>query len=154
MTRDFPVGGLSSRARAWLDGDRAEPVAPRPAATVMLVRDRVAGEGGPVEVFMLRRVASMEFAPRMMVFPGGGVDPRDADPHLPWAGPPPAHWAAWLGCDEASARELVIAAVREVFEECGVLLAGPDADSVVADVSGPQWQQERSALLSRETSLA
>ena len=56
----------------------------------MLVRDRVDGEGGPVEVFMLRRVASMEFAPRMMVFPGGGVDPRDADPHLPWAGPPPA----------------------------------------------------------------
>ena len=85
----------------------------------------------------------MAFAPRMMVFPGGGVDPRDADPHLPWAGPPPARWAAWLGCDEDSARELVIAAVREVFEECGVLLAGPDADSVVADVSGPQWQQER-----------
>ena len=154
MTRDFPVGGLASRARAWLDGDRAEPVAPRSAATVMLVRDRVDGEGGPVEVFMLRRVASMEFAPRMMVFPGGGVDPRDADPHLPWTGPPPARWAAWLGCDEDSARELVIAAVREVFEECGVLLAGPDADSVVADVSGPQWQQERSALLSRETSLA
>ena len=97
MTRDFPVGGLASRARAWLDGDRAEPVAPRSAATVMLVRDRVDGEGGPVEVFMLRRVASMEFAPRMMVFPGGGVDPRDADPHLPWAGPPPARLGGLAG---------------------------------------------------------
>ena len=50
---------------------------PRPAATVIFVRDAQAEPG--VEVFMLRRVATMEFAPRMMVFPGGGVDPRDAD---------------------------------------------------------------------------
>jgi 8-oxo-dGTP pyrophosphatase MutT (NUDIX family) len=121
----------------------------------MLVRDRGAGTAGsPVEVFMLRRVASMAFAPRMMVFPGGGVDVRDADPHLPWAGPPPTWWAAELCCDEASARELVIAAVREVFEECGVLLAGPDAHSVVADVRGQEWQEERGALLSRQASLA
>jgi hypothetical protein len=41
-----------------------------------------------------------------------------------------------------------------VFEECGVLLAGPDADSVVGDVSGPQWQAERAALLSHDLSLA
>jgi 8-oxo-dGTP pyrophosphatase MutT (NUDIX family) len=96
----------------------------------------------------------MEFAPRMMVFPGGGVDPRDADSSLPWAGPSPAEWGRWLVADETVARELVVAAVREVFEECGVLLAGPDADSVVGDVSGPQWQVEREALLSREVSLA
>ena len=120
----------------------------------MLVRDSGGGTGSPVEVFMLRRVASMDFAPRMMVFPGGGVDVRDADPHLPWAGPPPAVWADELACDEASARELVVAAVREVFEECGVLLAGPDPHSVVADVSGPAWRDERAALLSRDTSLA
>ncbi len=120
----------------------------------MLVRDRAGGTGSPVEVFMLRRVASMDFAPRMMVFPGGGVDVRDADPHLPWAGPPPSVWAAELGCGEDCARELVIAAVREVFEECGVLLAGPDAHSVVADVRGAAWQDERAALLSRQTSLA
>ena len=103
---------------------------------------------------MLRRVSTMEFAPRMMVFPGGGVDPRDADPGLPWAGSSPAEWAQSLSADEATARELVVAAVREGFEECGVLLAGPDADSVVGDVSGSQWQAEREALLSREVSLA
>jgi 8-oxo-dGTP pyrophosphatase MutT (NUDIX family) len=130
----------------------------------MILRDRehaggggVDGEGaerGGVDVFMLRRVSTMEFAPRMMVFPGGGVDPRDADPDLPWAGPSPADWGRVLLADEAIARELVVAAVREVFEECGVLLAGPDADSVVGDVSGPQWQAEREALLSREISLA
>jgi 8-oxo-dGTP pyrophosphatase MutT (NUDIX family) len=44
--------------------------------------------------------------------------------------------------------------VREVFEECGVLLAGPDADSVVDDVSGVDWQADRAALLSREVSLS
>jgi 8-oxo-dGTP pyrophosphatase MutT (NUDIX family) len=107
-----------------------------------------------VEVFMLRRSSTMEFAPRMMVFPGGGVDPRDSDPSLPWAGPSPAQWGRLLIADEATARELVIAAVREVFEECGVLLAGPDVDSVAGDVSGPAWQAERAALLSRELSLA
>ena len=103
---------------------------------------------------MLRRAATMAFAPRMMVFPGGGVDPRDADPSLPWAGPSPAEWARTLVADEATARELVVAAVREVFEECGVLLAGADGDDVVGDVSGPQWQAERGALLSHDVSLA
>lgn len=103
---------------------------------------------------MQRRASTMAFAPRMMVFPGGGVDRRDADPSLPWAGPSPAEWGRILVADETTARELVAAAVREVFEECGVLLAGPSADSVVGDVSGPQWQAERRALLSREVSLA
>ena len=123
----------------------------------MILRDHRAVEGcggSAVDVFMLRRVASMAFAPRMMVFPGGGVDPRDADPDLPWAGPAPAEWARTLVADESTARELVVAAVREVFEECGVLLAGADGDSIVGDVSGPPWQRERAALLSHEISLA
>jgi 8-oxo-dGTP pyrophosphatase MutT (NUDIX family) len=110
--------------------------------------------GSGVEVFMLRRASTMEFAPRMLVFPGGGVDLRDADPSLPWVGPSPTQWGRLLVADEATARELVVAAVREVFEECGVLLAGPDVDSVVEDVSGPGWQAERDGLLSREISLA
>lgn len=121
------------------------PVAPRSGG-------RPSGRG--VDVFMLRRSPTMAFAPEMMVFPGGGVDPRDADPTLPWAGPSPAQWGRLLVADEATARELVVAAVREVFEECGVLLAGPDVDSVVGDVSGPGWQAERASLLSHERSLA
>jgi len=134
-------------------------VAAKSAATVMILRDRHGAygnrtNGNGVEVFMLRRASTMEFAPRMLVFPGGGVDPRDADPSLPWAGPSPAEWGRQLVADEVTARELVVAAVREVFEECGVLLAGPDVDSVVGDVSGPAWQTERSRLLSREVSLA
>ena len=132
----------------------------RAASTVILVRD-VGGsdaEGGDtadaVEVFMLRRRASMEFAPNRMVFPGGGVDVRDADEDLPWSGPSPRQWAEWLGAEEAEARELVVAAAREVFEECGVLLAGPDADTLVGDVSGAEWEAERDRLLSREQSFA
>jgi 8-oxo-dGTP pyrophosphatase MutT (NUDIX family) len=157
--RDFPAGDLGAPAAAWLagdPGDRGEPAEPRRAATVMLVRD---AQGGPsrasaVEVFMLRRVATMAFAPRMWVFPGGGVDPRDDEPDLPWAGPSAAQWAGRLGCDNGLAQALVCAAVREVFEECGVLLAGPTPDTVVADLRDPEWERERAALLAREQSLS
>ena len=69
----------------------------------------------------------MDFAGGMCVFPGGGVDPRDFDADVAWAGPAPAEWAERLGCDEEMARALVCAAVRETFEESGVLLAGPSA---------------------------
>ena len=152
--RDFAAGPLAGRARDWLEGRRPGVVAARSAATVMILRDRPGVSTPGVDVFMLRRSSTMEFAPRMMVFPGGGVDPRDADPSLPWAGPTPAEWGRMLIADEVTARELVVAAVREVFEECGVLLAGSDAGSVVENVSGPQWQSERAALLSHELSLA
>ena len=71
----------------------------------------------------------MAFAGGMCVFPGGGVDPRDYADELVerglWAGPSPAEWAERLGVDEPKARALVCAAVRETFEESGVLLAGP-----------------------------
>ena len=152
VSRDFPVSealGLRQQAEDWARGPQ-QPAEPRAAATVMFVRDGAAG----VEVFMLRRVATMAFAPRAMVFPGGGVDQRDADPDLPWAGPSPEEWAALLQTDEPTARELVVAAVREVFEECGVLLAGPSADSVAADVRGPHWHEQRRRLLAREASLS
>ncbi len=59
---------------------------------------------------------------------------------------PPAEWAALLGCDEAFARALVCAAVRETFEESGVLLAGPTEDSVVGDTTGDDWEEDRRAL--------
>ena len=61
----------------------------------------------------------MEFAGGMFVFPGGGVDERDFDATVGWAGPTPADWAERLGSDEEMARALVCAAVRETFEESG-----------------------------------
>jgi 8-oxo-dGTP pyrophosphatase MutT (NUDIX family) len=99
----------------------------------------------------------MAFAGGMCVFPGGGVDPRDYADELVdrglWAGPSPAEWASRLGCDEPKARALVCAAVRETFEESGVLLAGAGPDSVVADTTGDDWEADRVALESREVSL-
>ncbi len=124
------------------------PAVPRDAATVMLVRDQDAG----LEVFLLRRVVGMAFAGGMTVFPGGGVDRRDEDASVAWHGPDPAWWAARLGCAERLARALVCAAVRETFEESGVLLAGPDASSVVSDTR--PFHDARQELVDRKYSLA
>ena len=59
------------------------------------------------------------------------------------------------GCDtdEPTARALVCAAVRETFEESGVLLAGPSADEVVADTTADDWEADRVALEARELPL-
>ncbi|GGO90641.1 hypothetical protein GCM10011584_22900 [Nocardioides phosphati] len=139
-------------AREYADGRRT-PSEPRAAATVVLVRDGVAAPGG-LEAYLLRRHVGMAFAAGMSVFPGGGVDPRDADlSDELWAGPAPAQWAQRLGCPEQEARELVCAAVRETFEESGVLLAGT-ASSVVADTTGDDWEADRLALESHDLSFA
>lgn len=122
----------------------------RDASTVVVVRD---GDEG-LEAYLLRRQQSMKFAPGMYVFPGGGVDTADASLDVPWAGDPPAVWAARFNTTEEKARELVCAAVRETFEESGVLLAGPDEHSIVADTSGPEWQAARLALEAHEFSFA
>ena len=124
------------------------PATPKDAATVMLVRDADVG----IEVFLQRRVTGMAFAGGMTVFPGGGVDRRDADTSLAWHGPPPAWWASRFSCDVGLARALVCAAVRETFEESGVLLAGPSEDSVVSDVR--PYSEARAQLVNRELSLA
>jgi 8-oxo-dGTP pyrophosphatase MutT (NUDIX family) len=174
MIRDFSTGNtpaLHATAVAWLSGEHGEPVPVRPAATVMIVRDAVgaagatpsSGVGGsdrlgshggsPVEVFLLRRVASMAFAPSTIVFPGGGVDPRDSA-ELPWAGPGVLEWSVRLGADEDATRTLVVAAVREVFEECGVLFASARESGPLVEVSSPQWQQVRAGLVARELSLS
>jgi 8-oxo-dGTP pyrophosphatase MutT (NUDIX family) len=123
------------------------PATPRDAATVVLLRDVPGG----IEVFLQRRVTAMAFAAGMTVFPGGGVDRRDADVSVGWAGPEPRQWAGWFGCSPELARALVCAAVRETFEESGVLLAGT-ADAVVDDTT--QFAAARAALVSRELSLA
>lgn len=153
MIRDFVIPpSLRDHALSW-PRRAGEPVAEaRPSATVVLVRDNEGG--GAVELFLLRRQTTMAFAAGMCVFPGGGVDPRDADAALPWAGPEPERWARWLGCTAVRARELVCAAVRETFEECGVMLAGPDGERVVDDVSGADWEADRQALLSRDVALS
>jgi len=137
------------RIRALADGTLA-PATPRRAATVMLLKD---GPAGTV-VHMLRRRASMAFAGGAYAYPGGGVDPRDDEHQIHWAGPTRAWWAARLGVDETTAQAIVCAAVRETYEEAGVLLAGPTAETVVGDTTGAEWETDRAALVARELSFA
>ena len=103
---------------------------------------------------MLRRKSSMAFAPGAFVFPGGSVDARDADEDVAWAGPDVTAWGRIFDAPADLARALVCAAVRETFEESGVLLAGPSAETVVADTTGDDWESDRNALLDRSISLA
>lgn len=101
---------------------------PLPAATVTLVRDAPRG----LEVLLLERSASLRFMPGAFVFPGGALDPGDGAPEL---------HAACVGCEDAAASRALgmargglaywVAAIREAFEEAGILLAyGPSGDLV------------------------
>ena len=98
-----------------------EPVATRPAATVLLLRDTAQG----LEVLMTRRAATASFAPGAYVFPGGTIDAQDAACHA-LADHRPTQAAEHL--------TPTIAAIRESFEELGVLLAR-HADGRMADAS-------------------
>ena len=130
------------------------PLTPRPAATVMLVRDGKTG----LDIFLMRRHSKMEFAPGVIVFPGGGVDDRDRNADLgglgAWAGPPPQWWAQRFGIQPDLAEALVCAAARETFEESGVLFAGPadDPEGIVSDAS--VYSEARRALDGRSLSFA
>ncbi|MDH6517519.1 8-oxo-dGTP pyrophosphatase MutT (NUDIX family) [Streptomyces sp. SAI-135] len=137
------------RIRALADGTLV-PAVPRRAATVMLLKD---GPAGTV-VHMLRRRASMAFAGGAYAYPGGGVDPRDDEHQIHWAGPTRAWWAARFGVDETTAQAIVCAAVRETYEEAGVLLAGATPETVVGDTTGAEWEADRAALVARELSFA
>jgi 8-oxo-dGTP pyrophosphatase MutT (NUDIX family) len=100
----------------------------RDAATVMLVRDGVEG----LEVFMLRRNLRSDFVGGAYVFPGGGVDDHDRhdDLEVVCAGRSDAEASDRLGVDRGGLA-FWVAAIRESFEEAGVLLAyGRDGDLV------------------------
>lgn len=90
-----------------------EPVTTRPAATVLLLRD-APGNAGGIEVLMTRRSDKASFAPGAYVFPGGGIDALDAQSHSAADRRPTQ---SDLHLTQA------IAAIRESFEELGVLLA-------------------------------
>lgn len=156
---------LREAAREIAEGRRS-PAPPRDAATVVLLRDppvantaggRPVPPSGRPEVYLLRRHDRMAFAAGMAVFPGGAVDERDRAASFgsdAWSGPSEDAWAERLGCDVPTARGLVCAAVRETFEESGVMLAGPDAASAVADTTDDAWEADREALVANEVSLA
>jgi len=140
--------GMAERARELAEGGLS-PAVPRDAATVILLR-----QAPELEAFLLRRTRVLEFAPGACVFPGGSVDERDADPAIgetAWAGPSPADLGDQLGIAADRARGLVCAAVRETFEESGVLLAGSSPTDLVRD--GEVLAEDRRRLLDGSVSL-
>jgi len=110
------------------------PAPPRPAATVALIRD----SGSGPQVLLLRRHGRSGFAADAWVFPGGVVDAGDRDTQLAERvdGPTPEQWAERLDLvDPADAMGFVAAALREAWEETGILLARPDVGSRLHDAS-------------------
>src|SRR3981189_1702105 len=103
----------------------AETVAPRPASTIRLRRDATAAK--EVEVFMMVRHYEIDFNSGALVFPGGSVDKGDkeiiATPEL---------YSGGEGLDEATL-SFRIAAIRETFEESGILLARPKGSGALVD---------------------
>ncbi|MFO1108269.1 MAG: NUDIX hydrolase [Bradyrhizobium sp.] len=103
----------------------AEVVKPRPASTILLLRDAAAQK--EIEVFMMVRHYEIDFNSGALVFPGGSVDKGDneiiANPSL------------YSGGEGMDAGELSfrIAAVRETFEESGILLARPKGSKALVE---------------------
>ncbi|WP_051809255.1 NUDIX hydrolase [Actinoplanes subtropicus] len=145
---------------------RGEPAPTRPAATVVLLRP----EGQTFQLYVLKRAATMVFG-GLHAFPGGGVDPSDRPETIR------TDWAELLGVPGEQARAIVGAAARELFEEAGVLLAGPvdeldrtvsdgsltgvvthgseaaGGNGVVGDVSAEDWEEDRAALAARKLTM-
>lgn len=132
--------------------ERSQPVVPRPAATVMLLR-----EGrDDVEVLVIRRHEKLAFMGGMWVFPGGSVCPADASAEALARIPGPSQ----TGCarlatlqgepiDERACLALAVAACRETFEETGVLLAS-DAAGIPSDNQfAARLQDQRRAIASQ-----
>jgi len=138
--------GLAELAREFAAEGRP-PAVPRDAATVILLR-----QAPGVEAFLLQRTDALEFAPGACVFPGGSVDESDGDGQIGWAGRSAAEFASWLNTSAERARTLVCAAVRETFEESGVLLAGPSPTELVQDSAA--LADDRRSLLDGSCSLA
>ncbi len=118
------------------------PAPAAPSGTILLLR----GDEGELEVFMVVRHHQIDFASGALVFPGGKADPQDfADeliPHL--------HGAA----DDQAVRAIQVSAIREAFEECGVLLAREaGADTLISGQRLATLEHYREPLNSGEVSL-
>jgi len=129
----------------------------RDAATVMLVRDAADGRGPGIEVFMLRRNLKSDFVGGAYVFPGGAVDDHDRHTNLEpvCTGRSDASASHQLGIDQGGLAYWV-AAIRECFEEAGVLLALDEGGDFIhfndPDVDG-RFQIHRKAVDTGERRL-
>ena len=131
----------------------SQPVVPRPAATLSIVRDVAGG----FEVLMMQRSMAADFMPGAYVFPGGGIETGDSDPAL---------YALCSGLDDVEASRILnlernglaywVGAIRESFEEAGLLLCY-DASGELVCLDRPELEQkfiaQRAALNCGELSF-
>jgi 8-oxo-dGTP pyrophosphatase MutT (NUDIX family) len=128
----------------------SEAVAPRPASTILLLRDSAGPDGkGEIEVFMMVRHYEIDFNSGALVFPGGAVDPGDKDIIAS-----PELYTGGEGLD-AAALSFRIASVRETFEESGILLAKPRGSGALIDAkrAGEIEAAHRAALSESKTTF-
>src|ERR1700736_4803012 len=118
----------------------AELVTPRPASTILLLRDAAAKPES--EVFMMVCHYEIDFNSGALVFPGGSVDTGDKEIVAP-----PALYTGGEGLDE-SGLSFRIAAIRETLEESGILLARPKGSKALVDAkrAGEIHAANRAAL--------
>lgn len=117
-------------------------VIPRPAATILLLRDGPEG----IEVFMVVRHHEIDFAGGALVFPGGRVEDTD---HEFAARPGDCPCPDGVPADQLGFR---VAAIRETFEECGVLLARPrGSDQLIDAATLKQVEDRHRAALNAES---
>jgi len=131
------------------DLEPAEPIVPLDSSTVIVVRD----DRGPLEVFMLERHIQSDFAGGAYVFPGGKLDPADGDPVLAGTVDGWEALASRMGEDPELTRALAVCAIRETFEEAGVLLARHE-DGTPVRLEDPAWNERRTALANGEIDAA
>jgi 8-oxo-dGTP pyrophosphatase MutT (NUDIX family) len=126
------------------DLEPAEAVVPRDSSTVIIVRD----DCGELEVFMLERHLQSDFAGGAYVFPGGTLDETDRDPALADLVDGWEQLALQMNEPDADfARALAVCAIRETFEEAGILIARQN-DGTAVQLEDPAWADRRIALAS------
>ncbi|MGZ4208488.1 MAG: NUDIX hydrolase [Actinomycetota bacterium] len=126
------------------DLEPANPVVPRDSSTVIVLRD----DCGDLEVFMLERHLQSDFAGGAYVFPGGTLDEADLDPALAGLVDGWEELAAQMNESPEVARALAVCAIRETFEEAGILIAR-HADGTPVQLDDPAWQDRRRDLAAR-----
>ena len=141
---------MRTAAESWCEGgnEGATGCTMRQAASVIFVRD---GDNG-LETILTYRPGTSPLG--VVAFPGGTALPGD-DESASWVGPGADYWQDQFHfSDIAQARRSVMAAVRESFEETGILLAGEDEQDVVERSSTPEFMAWREAVAAQDKSFS
>ena len=145
LRRLFPLPpNQKDAAENWVTYGSRTPRAARRASSVVLIRDSPNG----VETYLGYRKGGSPLG--SVAFPGGSLEIDDEE-IIPWYGPSLSDWSKRLGIlDQRLVRAHIVCAIRELFEETGVLLAGTDELSVVENYGNEDWMAVREAVAGQD----